>query len=281
MKLKGHVPDVKTPYIAGSECSAQILKVGSPEYEHLLGRFVCCAAEGCWAQFVVGSFRRAIILDNNPDLEKAACGFINPLTAYALVDIAFNYGAKCVINTAATSQVGRMINQLCALRGIECVNIVDNKDMMLILENEMKSRNNINLAEKKTFESNFTKFIHSNRATVCFDALGGLHTGALFNLMPENSLHICYGGLTGVPATGIDVTQPIFKNKVLEGFLLERWWDKQSRQEKLAIEQFLKQHHDIFTPKIGDVLDFTMVKNALELYDKDIQQRGKILLRPQ
>ena len=65
-----------------------------------------------------------ILLEENQDLDAAACGFVNPLTSYALINTAIKYKAKGVINLAATSALGKMVNELCKLYGLNCLNVI-------------------------------------------------------------------------------------------------------------------------------------------------------------
>lgn len=279
MKLNGEIPNTQLPYLAGSECSAQILSVGSGQNEQFVGKFVSMMADGCWSQYVIGCFDKAIILDNQPDLEKASCGFINPLTAYALVNIAQRMGATTVVNTAATSQVGRMIQNICEIRGIECINLVSGKEKLLRLQStEFRSRQHFDMSDKM-FETSIRGHPLYNRPMVCFDALGGKQTGELFNLLPENSTLIAYGNLSGDFAKGIDMTQPIYGNKRMEGFLLERWWTQLSVAERREAEMFLKQHYQFFEPKIHEIVGLNNFQNAYTFYEKHLHM-GKILLRP-
>lgn len=50
--------------------------------------------------------------------------FVNPLTAIAMLDLANNKKAKCVIINAAASSLGRMLNRFLPPEGIEIINIV-------------------------------------------------------------------------------------------------------------------------------------------------------------
>lgn len=57
-------------------------------------------------------------------MDSAACGFINPLTTSGLIDKAIKLGAKGVINLAATSAIGRMVNNLALYKGLSCLNVI-------------------------------------------------------------------------------------------------------------------------------------------------------------
>lgn len=48
--------------------------------------------------------------DAEEDLDAASVGYINPLTAVGLVSRAIELNAKGIVNLAATSALGKMVN---------------------------------------------------------------------------------------------------------------------------------------------------------------------------
>jgi len=65
-----------------------------------------------------------LVLPEDVDLDSAACGYINPFTAYGLLYQAIKYNAKGIVNLAATSVLGKMINDLAHEHGINCLNVI-------------------------------------------------------------------------------------------------------------------------------------------------------------
>lgn len=70
--------------------------------------------KGAWAEYSVTKPECCLQIDKDVPLDCAASGFINPLTATGFVE---NYkcrdGKGGIINTAAASSLGRMLNKLC------------------------------------------------------------------------------------------------------------------------------------------------------------------------
>jgi NADPH2:quinone reductase len=57
-------------------------------------------------------------------MKKAACLFINPLTALCFMDIVRKAKSDCVIQTAGASAVGKIFTRLCSLENRKIINIV-------------------------------------------------------------------------------------------------------------------------------------------------------------
>src|SRR5262245_26443303 len=95
MLLGGHYGCKKElPAVRGFEASGEVVAAGSGIIAKMLvGRRVACAAaspglrDGTWAEYVVTGARMAMPLGRDVDIEQAAMLLVNPLTAWALVDI--------------------------------------------------------------------------------------------------------------------------------------------------------------------------------------------------
>lgn len=68
---------------------------------------------GTYADYCLTDIKSVIPLPDEMSFEQAACNFVNPLTAVAMIDRAKELKAKAIIITAAASQIGRMFIKLC------------------------------------------------------------------------------------------------------------------------------------------------------------------------
>src|SRR3972149_3926246 len=119
------------PVVPGFEGSGTVVVAGGGLIARLLaGRRVACAAaspelrDGTWAEYMVTAARLAVPLRRDTDLEQAAMMLVNPLSAWALVDIARRAGHRAVVQTAAASALGRMVVRLAGRFGLAVINIV-------------------------------------------------------------------------------------------------------------------------------------------------------------
>jgi NADPH2:quinone reductase len=57
-------------------------------------------------------------------MKKAACLFINPLTAISFLDIMKKKSLNSLIHTSGASAVGKILTKLCAKNNIKIINTV-------------------------------------------------------------------------------------------------------------------------------------------------------------
>lgn len=73
---------------------------------------------------MVTSALQCLPLPNDVSFEVGAMHFVNPMTAIGLIDRAKTYKAQAIVQTAACSQLGRMIVRLCQEQNYPVINIV-------------------------------------------------------------------------------------------------------------------------------------------------------------
>jgi NADPH2:quinone reductase len=96
---------------------------------------------------------------------------VNPLTVLAMVETMRREGHTALVHTAAASNVGLMLNRVCANEKIGLVNIV-RKDEQAALLKAIGARHVIN-ASSPSFMAELTDAIAETGATLAFDAIGG------------------------------------------------------------------------------------------------------------
>ena len=70
------------------------------------------------AEYVVSDMKNIIPLRDETTLEQGVALFVNPLTALCMIHRVKALGSKCVIITAAASQLGRMLITLAHKEGL-------------------------------------------------------------------------------------------------------------------------------------------------------------------
>ena len=105
---------------------------------------------------------------------------------------------KGLINTAAASALGRMMNKYCQREGIALLNIVRRKEQVKILEEE-GAKYIVNTSEENWLNQ-YKEHISIQGFNVLFDAIGGGDVTELLisSLKPESQVYI-YGKLTNEP----------------------------------------------------------------------------------
>jgi NADPH:quinone reductase-like Zn-dependent oxidoreductase len=235
---------------------------------YLKGKRVACA------EYYVTEAKNCIPLSEGIPMDQASTLIINPLTAVGMVEKALNEKHQAIIQTAACSQVGRMVQ---ALAKIPVIHIVRSKEQAGELSGEKWVLNSTD----DDFREKLRRYAKELNATIGFDAVGGELTGILFDAMPPKSKLIVYGALAGSACSGMSPFNLIFQEKVLEGFWLAQYlrdmgFVKTYRMTNL-VQELLKSGK--FQTKIHKHVGFEGWKQALETYESHMTA-GKMILTP-
>lgn len=130
---------------------------------------------GCYQQYMLTTPLQCIPLPDNVSFEQGSMHCVNPLTALGMVDVAKSYKAQAIIQTAAASQLGKMIVRVCQDENIPLINIVRREEQVQILK-EVKAEYILNSSEPD-FEEKLGELAKKLRATVCLEAIAGTTTG--------------------------------------------------------------------------------------------------------
>jgi NADPH:quinone reductase-like Zn-dependent oxidoreductase len=270
------------PVVPGFEASGEVVASGGGVWaNHIVGRRVACAApaggDGTWAEYMLADAALCIPLARGTDIEQAATMIVNPFTAWALLGIAAESRARAVVQTAAASALGRMIQRLAAARGVEVVNIVRRREQVELLKSE-GAREVLDSSEEG-FDERLKEVCKRVRATVVFDAVAGQLTGRVMRAMPTDSECVVYGALS-MEGCVLDPRALIFERKRVRGFWLSEWMRGTSALKKFAasrsVQKLLKGE---LRTEIRARLPLEQAAEGVRLYERDMTG-GKILFVP-
>ena len=227
-----------TPVVPGFEGAGIVVAVGGGVDGRLNGIRVACISQaegdGVWAEYMVTSTSLALPLDKAVSLDQGAMSVVNPLTAIALLDIAKEGGHKFIVNTAAASALGQMMNRLGALEGIQVINIIRRDGQRELLERQGATM--ILNSSEPDFGQQLRVLCRQYQVRLAFDAIAGSITRQLLEAMPADSKVTVYGGLSFQPAQALP-GHLIFQGKIVDGFWLTSWLRKKSRSQSQRIWQ--------------------------------------------
>lgn len=164
----------------GSEGAGVVVAAGdSSAAQAMIGKTVSFAAGQTYSQYRIINILQCIPLPADVTPRQAASAFINPLTALGFVETMKTEGHKALVNTAAASSLGIMLNRICQADGIDLVNIVRKPEQEAMLREEIGAKYVVN-SSSETFKKDLTKALIETGATIGFDAAGG---GTLANDM--------------------------------------------------------------------------------------------------
>lgn len=273
------------PAVPGFEGSGTVVDAGPGFMARMLkGKRVACAAAdetiagGMWAEYVVTSAKMCIPLRRDVDLEQAAMMLVNPMTAWALIDIARKAGHAAVVQTAAASALGRMVVRLGQRFRLPVINIVRRGEQVELLRS-IGAEHVLN-SSNPDFDVRLHEICHELRATIAFDAVSGELTARVLRAQPRRSRLLVYGALS-LEAAHTDPASLIFEEKILEGFWLSAWLRKKNLlvQMKLAGDVQRLLGGDLKS-EVHDRLPLDRAAQAIQEYASNMTA-GKVLILPE
>lgn len=281
--LQGHYGKRKTlPATPGWEGAGTVVATGGGVLGRwLMGKRVAFSAQteagGSWAEYCAVDAKTCIALHKDVSFEQGACLIINPLTALGLIDQAQKEGHAAIIQTAAASQVGRMVAALAQIKKIPSIHIVRRKEQEALLKGHIVLN-----SESPDFEMELKQQAKALNATIVFDAVGGTMTGTLLNAMPDHSKALVYGALSGAACANISALSLIFQQKCVEGFFLSAWLASKSfwgaYQATNEVQRLISS--GLFHTEIAAKVCLKDAQKALESYRKEMTA-GKVLICPE
>ncbi len=226
MFLKDQYGVTKTlPCVPGWEGAGTVVAAGSPLGQWLVGRRVAVGGQndrdGTWAEYYVARVLGCVPLRDDLPIEQGATLLINPLTAAGLLETARRHGHKAVVQSAAASQVGRMVNVLAREDRVNVLNIVRRQAQGDLL----REQGAIHILDSS--DPDFAQQLRSEckrlKITAAFDAVAGEMTGTLLHSLGRGGTAYVYGALAEQAVGGIHPIGVIFRGHRVEGFYLGGW----------------------------------------------------------
>jgi NADPH2:quinone reductase len=268
-------------YFPGIEGSGTVVAHGGGLLSRLwMGRRVSCSSvhpfSGTWAGYMVTSAGHCIPLPKSISDEQGAMMLVNPMTAVAFIHMAKKGRYKAIINTAAASSLGRMLEHLTRESGLPLINIVRNEKQ----KNELLRQGAVYVLDSSSV--NFTEDLYTLsdqlQSSLILDAVGGKLTLQILQAVPPHSSVILYGNLSGEQPE-IDYRSLIMDHKKVSGFFLGNWLKENGPVIMLrSIYEVRKLLKTQLIPVQGR-FSLDRAQQALDTYQGNMTA-GKVLLKP-
>lgn len=272
----------KLPVTPGFEGSGTVVAAGSGVMGRALaGKRVACSApfdgDGTWAEYMVTSAKMCIPLRKHVSLEQGAMLIVNPMTAWALLDIAKRGGHRAVVQSAAASALGRMIFRLGQRLGITVINIVRRQEQVDLLQ-ALGAKYVLN-SSAPDFDEHLHRLSHQLQVSLSLEAVCGEIAGYILRALPKGAKMIVYGAISE-QGCQIDPRSLIFDGKRLEGFWLAEWARNKSMFGQIrAAMQVQKLLASDLKTEVRARLPLEDAAKGLQQYAAQMTE-GKILLVP-
>lgn len=159
----------------GNEGAGTVVAAGEAA-RHLEGRLVGMIGGGMYADYRKLRAADVVPLPEGATAADGASMFVNPLTALGFVETARRGNHKAIVHTAAASNLGQMLQKICANDGVPLVNIVRSEEQEVVLR-RIGATHVLN-SRAPDFRARLADMAAETGATVAFDAIGGGSLGS-------------------------------------------------------------------------------------------------------
>ncbi|MHA7128518.1 zinc-dependent alcohol dehydrogenase family protein [Algoriphagus namhaensis] len=264
----------KLPSSAGFEACGVVEKADA-EGKVAAGTRVMFTAIGTWREFVTVPAALVIPVPEAMSDEVACQAFVNPVTAYGMIEKSGLKSGEWLLITAGASAFGKFAIQMAKSKGIKVACTVrrdSQKEMLQNLGADLVVNSETEKIQKVIPQAT------DGGVHVIFDAVGGLlGAKALASLRQGGKMMVF--GLLSLENVPMNSGLLIFKDLKIEGFWLTTWMEGLSKEERAKAFQTVFG----FLIKNSDKVDVE-AKFSLEEFQEAIKayetggRNGKILL---
>ena len=221
------------PSAAGFEGVGIVEEVGE-NVKMAVGTRVSFTGIGSWGEYVLTNHRTLIAVPDNMSDEVAAQLFVNPFTAVAMVEETGVKEGEWLMITACASALGKMVIQICKMRGIKTIGTVRRND----LTDELKALGAdeiINTAEED-LPKRVKEITNYKGAKAVLECVGGQTASEAVKCLGRGGVMLIYG-LLSLENPSIDIGLMIFRELSLKGFWLTDWMRRVAPETRQRVAQ--------------------------------------------
>ncbi len=264
----------KLPSSAGFEASGVVTK-SDAKGNIPKGTRVMFTAIGTWREYICVPASQVIPVPEGMSDEVACQAFVNPMTAYGMIEKSGLKAGDWLLVTAGASAFGKFAIQMAKAKGIKVACTVRQESQKEYLT-DLGADLVIN-SEKEKLQKVIAEHTDGG-VSVVFDAVGGLlGAKALASLKAGGKMMVF--GLLSLENIPLNSGLLIFKDLSVEGFWLSTWMESKNHSERKAafktVFGFLLDSDS--QVDVAETFPLEKFKEALDAYEKP-GRNGKILL---
>jgi NADPH2:quinone reductase len=267
----------------GLEGSGMVVSAGPGLLPRLwLGKRVTCSSKhstsGTWAEYMVTAAGMCFPLGRKVSFEQGSMSLVNPLTALSFFEIVKQGKHKALINNAAASALGRMVELLGEKRRIPVINIVRSQKQVEMLKG-LGSKYVLDSSDP-AFPGSLEYLSHQLNATILFDSVCNRQLEGMIETLPSGSSVIIYGNLSGEEQIMINPRSLIDNNIQLSGFYLgSRTKENGLVKNMLNLREVSRLMSADLKIKIQGIFPLSKAQEAVDTYLNNMSG-GKVLMMP-
>ncbi len=199
-----------------------------------IGTRVSFTGLGSWGEYVVVHHKAVIPVPDAMTDDIAAQLFVNPFTAYAMVQDSGVPEGGWLMLTAAGSAFGKLVIQLCVKRGIKTIGTVRRND----LNDELIKLGLTEIINTETDDmaARVRAITDGNGVQCVLDAVGGQTATDAVACLGKGGTMLIYG-LLSAENPSLNVSLMIFRELTIKGFWLSDWIRRVDAQVRQAVSK--------------------------------------------
>ena len=266
------------PEVAGLEGAGIIDAVGG-SVSLPVGSKASFFARKAWAEYVIVPASDLFVLPHNLPDEKAVQSFLNPATAWGLLD---EVGVKengWLLLSAGNSSVSKIVTQIASGRGTNVIAVVRNAGN----SGELKSLGAKEVIDSPTqqISKRVLEITDGKGANGILDSVGGETGTELFKSAAVSARIVIYGILS---RDMVEFHNSVFlyRNVTAKGFGIRGYLESRTREQKEAMFTALAQilGNKNFKLDVSALYPFREYREAFAALHES-RRRGKIILKPE
>jgi len=235
-------------------------------------------ASGNWAEKVVIPARQAVPVSDGVSDEQAASFFVNPASALVMTRYVLKVPRKgWLLQTAAGSQLGRMVIRLGQYYGFKTINVVRRSEQAA----ELKAigADEVIATDRESMVERVKEITKGDGVPCAIDAVAGQTGSDAVACLGRHGRLLLFSSLSGESLT-INPRTLMVGEKRVEGFWLSEWGRDQGILTMLLLFRKLNQliAKGVLATEPGTVFPLEQIADAVKLADQPAR-KGKVLLR--
>jgi NADPH:quinone reductase-like Zn-dependent oxidoreductase len=284
--VRGHYAGVQPqfPSPVGFEGVGMVDALGPQVHSPAPGQRVAVINEkgGNWAEYaVVPALSLIPVPDDLPD-EQVASFFINPASAILMLRhvLAIPQG-EWLLQSAAGSELGRMIIRLAKHDGVRTVNVVRRREA--VAELEWLGADAVIVSTEGPIDEQVRRIVDPQGVKYAIDPVVGETGTQMYQALSEEGRMLVYGSLTGEPIrVGANPRFILAGRRILEVFWLGYWLPRldETARRQLVQEIITLMRDGILVTSAARTFSLDEIGTAVTQAETTGRQ-GKILLVPE
>jgi len=265
------------PAVAGREGVGQVDALGEGVNSVEIGARVRFPEEGTWQEYACVSAEDLFLVDPSVPVEQAAISFINPPTAYCLLNrIVELQAGDWIVQNAGNSAVGLSVIQIAKAMGLKTISQVRREELIEPLQ--AAGADHVVL-ENSGWPKQVKELTGGAPIKLALNSIGGESASDQIKALGEGGTQVTFGGMVG-DKVRFPTRFLIFNDVRLVGF----WWDKFCKTEgpdgvRAVMDEVYKMMSvGRLKLPIEASYELAQVKEAIQR-DKS-PKLGKVLLKP-